>query len=172
MSEPLKVTFLWTVDDILTARRWHWRHICRLPYRRSIYIFSAFVAGLSIYSLIAAGPSWPTILFLIVLSYLYIGRRYEQRWLLRRQFKNHSDNHAEIEWLISPDKLWFNSHQSRSESLWTAFAEIVQTRDGFLFYRTNRIFHFLPRRACKSDSDFQLISQLAKAHSRKFTQLA
>lgn len=172
MAEPVRVSFLWTVDDALSARKWHWRHICRPPYRRSLYIFSAFIAALSIYSLIVAGPSWPTISFLVVLLYFYIGRRFEQRWLFRRESKNHPENHAEVEWLISPDKVWFNIPQSRSESLWTAFAEIVQTRDGFLFYRTGRVFHFLPRRGFQSDLDFQHLSQLAKEHSKKFTELA
>jgi hypothetical protein len=171
MAEPVKVTFLWSVDDVLTARRWHWRHICRPSYRRAVYMFPAFIAGLSIYSLIVAGPSWHAISFLVILFYLYVGRRYEQRWLLRRKFKNHPDNHAEVEWLISPDKVRFNNPQSQSESLWTAFAEIVQTRDGFLFCRTGKIFHFLPRRGFQSDSDFQYLSQLAKVHCKKFTQL-
>lgn len=172
MAELVKISFLWTADDVLTARKWHWRRICRLPYRRSVYIFSVFMAGLSIYSLLVAGPSWPSISFLVGLFYLYIGRQYEQRWLLRREFKNHPDNRAEVEWLISPDNVRFNNPQSRSESLWTAFAEIVQTRDGFLFYRTEKAFHFLPRRGFQSDLDFQLLSQLAKVHSKKFTQLA
>ncbi|HEY2114803.1 MAG TPA: hypothetical protein VGJ51_06920, partial [Candidatus Angelobacter sp.] len=137
MAEPVRISFQWTADDLLSARRWHWRHICRPPYRRSLHLLSALIAGVSIYSLFVAGSSPIPIAFLVLLLYIYVGSRYERRWSIRRAFDKRPDKNADIEWLISSDKLCVKTARSKSELLWTALTKVVQTQGGFLFYPVN-----------------------------------
>jgi YcxB-like protein len=171
MSEPIKISFEWTADDLLMARGLHWRHICAPPYRRSLHLLSAVIAGVSIYSLFVAGPSPIPIAFLVVLLYAYVGHRYERSWFIRRAFNKRPDKNAHIEWLISSDKLCVESPRAKSELLWAAFAKVVQTRDGFLFYPIDQIFHFLPKRGFLSEADFERLTQLAKQQAHKFIQM-
>ena len=171
MPEPVKVSFRWTADDLMLAKKLHWRHICGPAYRRSPHLFSALIAGVSIYSLVVAGISPIPIIFLVSLLYLYIGRPYERRWSIRRAFAKRPDKNADIEWLISVDKLCITSNRSRSELLWTAFAKVIRTRDGFLFYPIDQIFHFLPKRGFQNEADFERLTQLAKEQAQKFVQM-
>jgi hypothetical protein len=172
MAEPVRIAFQWTADDLMLARRSHWRYICRPAYRRSVHLFLAFIAGLSIYSLSVAGPSPVPIVFLVLLLYIYIGRPYERRWHIRRVFAKRPDKNADLEWLISSDKLCFKGPRSKAEFLWTAFTKVIQTQDGFLFYPIDEIFHFLPKRGFQNDTDVQRLTQLAQEHASKFIRMS
>lgn len=127
---------------------------------------------LCIYSIVVAGPSVVTSLFLLALVYLYVIRRYERRWWVRREFEKRPDKNSDIEWLINADKLQIKSSLMEAELIWSAFVQVVQTRDGFIFYSNEGVFNFFPKRGFQNDSEFQRLAQLAEKHAKNFSKMS
>ena len=170
--EPVVAQFQWTADDLLTARRWHQKHVCRPFFRWAVHITLVLIVAVSLYSLFRSGLSAIPVGFLVAAFYIYFLRRFEVRWLTRRQFAKRPDRNSEIQWSASPQGLSTAATHGRSDFQWTALTKVLHTPDGFLFYPTEEVFHFLPRRGFRDETDFDRLAQLAREHAPKFIAIA
>lgn len=75
---------------------------------------------------------------------------------LRRDFAKRPDRNSEMAWTIREIGLATKSTHGSSDVAWSAFAKVVQTADGFLFYPVSQIFHWLPRHGFVSDADINV----------------
>jgi hypothetical protein len=169
--EPIVINFKWIVEDLLAARKWHFRHICRPVFRWAIHVIVALIVAVSLFSLLRVGLSPIPIGFVTVAIYLYLIRPFEVRWAARRQFAKRPDKNTDIQWTVSPERISTLTTLGSSEFQWAALTKIIRTPDGFLFYPNEQIFHFLPVRGFRADADYQRLAELASEHASKFVEL-
>jgi len=169
--EPIVINFKWIADDLLTARKWNFRHACRPAFRWAIHVVVALIMAVSVFSLVKVGPSPIPIGFIAAGIYLYAIRPFEVRWFTRRQFAKRPDNNCDVQWTVTPERICTLTTLGSSEFQWAAITKVIRTPDGFLFYPNNQIFHFLPLRGFRDDADFQRLAELASQHVPKHFEL-
>jgi hypothetical protein len=165
MSDEVIVRFKWTADELRTGMKCHYRaqysQFVRVLFWSSLY-------GATIFGAIATFHSGTESSGFSALMYglcAIVLLRFVVPGTLRRQFSKRPDHNSEIEWRISDEGIKTKTNHSNAEQSWAAFAKVIQTKDGFLFYPTLRIFHWLPRSGFASDADFDRLSQLAQKNA-------
>ena len=163
MEQPIVIHFRWTADELLRAYGYHFRHTCRPAFRFALHFIFALMI-LAGYGLIRKGDA--TIVLGIGLIaggvYWFLFRRFERRWMVRRQFRKRPDRDIELEWQITADKIRAQSSLGQSEFSWQTFAKMVRTPTGIMLYPIDQMFHWLPRTGFTSDADFERCVALAK----------
>ena len=92
--------------------------------------------------------------------------------MIRWQFSKRPDRDLELEWQIAADKIRTRSDLGQSEFGWPTFAKMVRTPSGIMFYPTDQIFHWLPRRGFASDADFDRVVELARSKIQRHYDVA
>jgi hypothetical protein len=171
MQSPVTVKFRWSADDLYEAYCCHQRQRCRHAFRvlmnASIYSFVVLgcVAGVVAYR---AGDSWGFFLAIVLSSFLWWSRSYWYRWLVKRQFAKRPDRNVDVEWEIAPDKVLVRSPLGHAEYKWEAFAKVVRTPSGIMFYPLEQIFHYLPRRGFANEAELEQVAALVASRVHKF----
>jgi hypothetical protein len=94
-------------------------------------------------------------------------------WWVSRGFNKRPDANALVEWEISEEGIKTQvAGLASSELQWKLFIEVVETRDGFLFYSHKNIFHWLPFSAFERPEGIDHVRQFAKSHGLKYTTTA
>lgn len=168
MEQPVVIRFRWTVDDLLQAYRYHFRHRCRPAFRFGLhFLFGVLLIG-GILMLTTAGPKGKAPLpvslgFVAVGIYWFAFRSLDRRWSVRRLFNKRPDRDVELEWRVAADKIRTQSTLGQSEVEWQAFTKVLRTPDGVMLYPNDQIYHWLPRRGFASDAEFERFVLLAKS---------
>jgi hypothetical protein len=164
MEQPIVIRFRWTADELLRAYGYHFRHTCRPVFRFALHFIFALMI-LAGYGLIRKGDATIAlgIAFLAGGIYWFVFRRFERRWMVRRQFRKRPDRDIELEWQIADDKIRTQSSLGQSEFGWQTFAKMVRTPTGVMLYPIDQMFHWLPRAGFASDADFERCLALAKS---------
>lgn len=172
MDPPVAIRFRWTADDLSQANRYHFRHICRRPFRFGLHFIVALFFLFGVLMLTVPSPAGQTPLpvsigFLGVGIYWFAVRPFERRWAARRRFSRRPDRDLELEWLVDADKILVQSDLARSEASWRAFTKVVRTPHGVLLYPNDQMYHWLPRRGFADDAEFERFVDLAKGKLQK-----
>lgn len=168
MEHTTVIRFRWTADDLLRAQRYHFRHTCRPVFRLALHLLIA-LAIVGGYGQLQSGKSVAVGVVLLVGGiYWFAIRPFERRWMTRRQFAKRPDKDIEIEWLIAPDKLAAKSGLGHGESDWHAFTKAVRTPAGLLLYPNDQMYHWLPRHAFESNTDYDRVVELVKSRIKRF----
>jgi hypothetical protein len=162
MEQPVTIRFRWTVNDLLRAHRYHFRHSCRLVFRFGLHLIFALVI-LGGYGLYQSGKSFAGIAFAFGGVYWFTLRPFERRWMLRRQLNKNPARDIEFEWQVDSDKIFARSSLAQAEFSWQAFSKMVSTPAGVLLYPNDQIYHWLPRHGFASDPEFKRFVELAKS---------
>ena len=175
LENTLTLRYRWTVDDLLEAHRYHFRHTCRPALRLALNgLFLMALIGGAI-DLLQDGDGVAQCLSLASvcigvygLVYGFVLGPFERRWMIRRRFATRPDRDQEIEWQIAPEGIRIGSSIGRSECGWQAFSKVVRTPKGLMFYPNDQVFHWVPRRVFSDDAEFDAVAELAKAKASKF----
>ncbi len=92
--------------------------------------------------------------------------------MVRRQFRKRPDRDVELEWQIAPDRIRIHSSLGQSELSWQAFAKVVRTPGGLMFYPIDQMFHWLPRAGFASDAEFERCVELARTKIERHYDVA
>jgi len=166
VEQPVTVRFRWSADDLYQGYCNHRRQDCRRVIRT---LMSATIYAIAVLSAVGgifayrAGDSWGFCLILSLFGLVWWSRSFWHRRLVRWQFARRPDKDIDIEWEIAPDNILVRSPIGNSELSWKAFAKVVRTPSGIMFYPVNQIFHYLPRRGFTSDAEFEQVAALAKS---------
>lgn len=165
MEQPVTIKYRWTAEELIRAHGYHFRHSCRPVFRFGLHFIFALMLLAGVFVLAKDGikRGLVPVAFVVVGTYWFTLRSFERRWLLRRQFAKRPDKDTEIEWQITPDKVFIKSGLGSGECEWRAFAKMVRAPDGLMFYPNEQIFHWLPRSAFASAGDFDKVIELAKS---------
>lgn len=167
---PITARFRWTVEDLLTGRKFSLRLNRALVYFR-IALGVALLA-FAFWQYQIGSFSWVFYLALsITLPIAIVVRKTIQTWLLRRQFSKRPDANAQVEWIISDQGIVASTPLSKGEIQWSAFQKIVATPKGLLFMPNRQIFHFIPARAFETPADMENLKSLARQHATDFKEL-
>lgn len=166
--EPIVARYQWTVEELATAYRWHYRQSTRAFFKVAIILLAALfcVAGIGISfsgEYIAGGAI--TFFGCLVLLWWFVG----PESLARFQFRRNRNLHGDIEWQIFPQRIDIVAPRSKTEAEWSLFSKIVATGDGLLFYLRPQFFYWIPRNSFVNESDFEAVIDLAKKNSPQFS---
>lgn len=170
MAEPIKVSFQWTMDELLKAQRWHWRQQIR-PLFRALFWILVILPGIMCVGFILKELYADAALTAAIVFYFVAIFKIWRPWYLRRQFAKRPDRNTTMEWLIDADKIRAGSGLGHSELTWKLIIKVVQTPAGFLFYYQPQYFSWLPREGFTGEADVGRLSEMAKANAAKFRQV-
>jgi hypothetical protein len=172
VSEEISIRFRWTANELVQAHRWHFRHRVRPLLRWAFGLLAVAFVVFGTLELLKSRSFIPGGLLLLVGLYIPLSLFVIRPALARRQFAKRPDRDSEITWLFTSDSIEGAFNHGKSAFTWSALTKVVQTREGFLLYPTEQIFHWIPRHGFASASDFDRLSQLAQQRAATFCRVA
>jgi hypothetical protein len=166
MEDPIIARYRWTADELLLATRYHDR-VCRPAFRRAI---NAMFAGLLAVGVVGCFYENDLVYLVPVCGGIYwFGiRPFERRRMIRFRFARRPDKDQEIEWQFEPEGIRVSYANALSTCTWEHFAKAVRTPEGLLFYPTDLMFQWVPRRAFAGDAEFERVAELAQGKVQRF----
>ena len=135
-------------------------------------VVSVLVAAGSIVVLALEGLRLPDAVFFLLSiagAAYWLFMRSGMSWWVSREFHKRPDANALVEWEISEEEIKTQCKGlASSEFHWKVFLNIVETRDGFLFYPHRRSFTGC-RSAFERPEGIEHVRQFAKSHGLKYT---
>ena len=158
----MKAEFTWSANELIEARKLHWRHIVRLPFRIAAGFVVAFSFAAGVAELIL--HDWiPGIALVIASIYFVFFRSIDKRWAARRHFRSRPDKDAIMTTIFEDDVVQTTSSVGdRGESRWSSFHKAVVGRDGVLLYHNSQIFRWFPKHAFSTPEDFSQFIELVR----------
>ena len=168
MPDKIIVSFCWTADELITARKRHLRHVIRPVYRLLIILLMICIAIDGVRKIATQEETAFGVVLIMITIFLLTYPRLAGPWFSRREFASRPDCGAELGWSISEDALAVTSPQGSSTITWKALLKTVFTPEGVLLYTNSRIFNWLPRHGFKGDEDFVRLEDLARQNTQVF----
>jgi len=162
VEPPIVVRYRLTVDDLVLAAEYHFRHNCRPGFRYALYVLFALMIVAGVVALLRRDGVDLGILFLLGSIYWFAFVPLYRRWNIRRQFLKRPDRDVDVEWHVAGDLISIKCSLGQSEVKWAAFQKVVRTPQGIMLYQLERSFHCLPRTGFASDAEFERCFALAK----------
>jgi hypothetical protein len=172
MKHPIVARFRWTVEELLAARRWHFKHICRPIFRVGMYFIAAVALLAGVASILAKESPAFGWAILIGATYFILLRPLEVRFFTRYRFSKRPDSNVDVEWEFTSERICIRTPLSTSEIIWELFSKVVHTPTGMLFYPNDQIFHWVPRHAFANSADFEQITEVARSNVKRFYNLS
>jgi hypothetical protein len=168
VDDPIIVRFRWTPEELIAARRFHFRQAFRRPFRIGLNVCMATITVVGLLDL--APDRTPRVgLPLIAMGvYWFALRPVLRAWLMRREIRRRPDFGRMAEYQFFPDQIHSLSDIGSSEREWKAIMKIVRTPQGYLMYPIPNIFEWLPRHAFASELDFERFGELARARVAQY----
>ena len=166
MSEKIVVSFTWVADELITARKWHLRHLIKPVFRFLFLVILIWTAIDGTRKILAQTEEVLGAVLIFCSFFLLTYPRLAGPWFSRREFAKRPDCGAELSWSISTDALEATSPQGTSTITWKALLKTVFTPEGVLLYTNAQIFNWLPRHGFKNDADFARLEDLARSKTQ------
>jgi len=97
-------------------------------------------------------------------------------WFTRRatvkDFAKRPDKDMDLEWQISPDRLAAKTAVSSAETAWSMISRVLRTREGFLFYPNDKMFHWFPAHAFRDATEMERLAQIAQSRVQQYDHVA
>lgn len=170
MEEPVTIKYRWTVDELLMAQRFNFRHSCRpaLRFARYFIFFLMIVAG---YGVVNDGHRAFGIVLSLLGVYLLAIRPFVRPWEIRRAFAKRTDKDLELEWQVTSENISVRSTAHSADYTWPLVGKVVQTPKGMLIYSSDQMFQWLPRHGFADDHEFQRMAGIARSKVKRFYQV-
>ena len=158
--------YRWTVEELETATRYHWRRKVRAPFRWLFYGMLSAILLLGLVDLWMTGLSIQSAVLIVMPVYFLFLRRLEARWWRRRRFAKRPDRDAMIEYRVSPDGLSSVCEGlGESDNSWRTFSRCARTPEGLLLYLNEEMFIWLPSHGFRAPEEVERCAQLVEAGS-------
>lgn len=184
MSEgPVVVaSYRLTLNEFLDAQSMH-NHLFVEPRLKVLgfidsRIFAVFVGCISILRLaidISEGVVFTAfhllLLFLIVIAGLLLAWPWLQKRAFKRHFQQRPDRDRLVQYRVASEGVTSTTEGiGTGTNQWAAYAKIVRTSKGYLFYPNERIFYWLPKHAFASDGDADVLANMARQYAPKYIE--
>jgi hypothetical protein len=172
MDAPIKASYRWTVDELSTANRLHLRHLPRSKKTsREMWLLAPIAIPAGIYSLLTPGSRWLSVLFIIV-GASYAAFTALCRRMTHKHFATRPDRDMMVDWEFYPDRLVAKTEASVTKSEWPAIPRVLRTPQGFLLYKGEHLYYWVPTHAFNSTTEIDAFTLLAKSKTQKFEESA
>ncbi len=143
-ENAITATYTWTAEELIAAGENDFRGHFRWPHRVVLVAIgiAAIFMGWEEYT--ANGWSLYTMLFPLGGVYFLFIMKYHNRAAIRRQFRQRPDRNTEIIWTMADDGFRIQTNETDFHSKWSQIARVRQTRNGFILYQHETLFHWLP----------------------------
>jgi hypothetical protein len=83
-------------------------------------------------------------------------------FMVKKDFKESSLQNEHVVWTFSEEKIEVFTPQGESKFNWNIVIKAIQCKDGYFLFSARRIFHWLPRKAFASQTDFETFEKMVK----------
>ena len=173
MATLLTGQFRYTVDELLTALRWHFRRKRRRTAAMlSVYACFALVGAFLVWSF-GFDNSLGVVSLALGLgywAYWFLVRPRRLRSYAERVLQQMSVRDQKVRWELSSEGLACADPNSSTSFNWVSVYEAVETPDGLLLFMNEGIFHWLPSHAFER-ATWKAVVELTASQVRKFSTL-
>jgi hypothetical protein len=184
MAEDRTITssYRWTIDELATAYSMHEKVVLKRRRRtisNKIFGSRVFIGFIGIVALsrlvldVIPGNGFSGIDVFLAIVVVAASTCFAWPWLrkksLVRHFEKRPDRDKIIHFAVNKHKVTSGVEGlSEGNSEWSAFAEVVRTPEGFLFYPNDHLFHWLPNHAFASPEDADALAGMAREYAPKY----
>jgi len=163
-NEAVKVTFKFTIDEMIKAHRQY------LVVRKTVGKYdNIFVVALAVFSLMVIWINSLNFLTLAPLAFVFIFIISKDilyyRYPEYRMKKDASDFLQEIDACFLLDGIFMEASKLESKMEWSYFTVIYESSDFFFFERQKREYFGIPKRAFEDLEQMQVFREMAAANS-------
>ncbi len=167
VEPPIVVRYRLTVDDLVCAAKYHFRHVCRPGFRFALHVLFAMMIVAGGAAILRRNGVDLGIMLLLGGIFWFAFVPLCRRWTIRRQFLKRPDRDVIVERQVADDMIRSTCSLGQSEVKWAIFQKVVRTPEGIMLYQLERSFHWLPRTGFASDAEFERCFALAKSKIQK-----
>lgn len=164
-AEIVVARYRWTVDELRTAYRNHYRYSSSSARIVVIVLGAVGLVGSSVLFFTQSVPedvAIVPIVFGILLALAWFSRSLTvSRYSARSQFRRRPDQDIELEWRFGSEEIQTQSELGEARFVWSAMIKVVKAPDGLLLYSLPTFFNWIPRHAFASDADFERVAAWA-----------
>lgn len=181
METSIKISYRWSADEMLLLNNLHMRYSPQLrKIRRSSRNVAVFIIVIGVGALCTMGSfdqKWSVFtrgcgFVLAGVSLLAVPPVFMRVFMRRAVLKAYAkkpDRDMAITYQISEDGLSCKSDVGSSDMLWRIVCRVVRSADGFLFYVSDNLIHWLPARGFQEPADMDRLAALAKRKVESYT---
>ena len=180
----ITATFIWTLDDLIARKK---ALITRPGASGKSSIFSWLIYGLLALAIVWAVtkllnkqiiPSFTTIqgylpligMYLFLSIVLWATYDFIQKRKLKQSFLQSPDSNKSVLVTITSDEIVMKADgSSENRWNWKALSEVRKTPKGFCFFQAPKTVFWIPIRAFQSTNDIEVVSELARSLTPKFS---
>ena len=173
MDKPITVSFRWSAKEMLLAQR---LHMCYSKqgrmYRRIFLGGGVLFAILGIAGLARRQDFFATVFPLFLLAAVFLAMPLFRRRAVLKMYAQKPDRDMLVIYEISTDRIATRSEVVSTDMLWRTIVRAHRVPEGFLFYLTDRMFHWLPVHGFHDAADVERLAQLTKANIQQYHHAA
>ena len=167
-SNAIRVSYDWTLSELLTASRYHARTLCRPAFRWAAGFLAVLFVLAGILSLSRQGPSVLSAVMIFIGLYLLFLRRWINRLVVKRRFASSTSRDGRITWIIAEDGLVSEAEGlARTEHSWAMFVKVVHTPKGFMMFQSKALFNWIPYSGFANSADLHRMKELIREKVEK-----
>lgn len=168
MSDTITASFRWTADELLTAQRVHLNYSrFGRKLRRARVIIAPLGIAIGAAILVTKGFN-PLGFFVIIMSVLFLMFPLLARRMALKHYASRPDRDRLVSWEFSQDGIVSKTEISSSKMEWRMLSRVLQTKRGFLLYRNEQVFEWVPAHAFRSPGDIDALAEMARARVKRF----
>jgi hypothetical protein len=172
MEIPILASFRWVSGELLSAQRVHMRYSSSgRKFRRAVFITGPLAILFGIGILVTHGIH-PVGLFFIIIGAALLASPLFARRMTLKHYAQRPDRDMLVSWEFYPDRIISKTEASSASMEWRMISRVLRTKQGFLLYPNDRIFHWLPIHAFRQSTDIESFAQLAKSNVKHFDHVA
>ncbi len=172
MESLINIKYRWTEEEMAALSRYLHQASTGPKFHRLFQAAAVLMFVSGVFYLATGRSSAFGIISIASAIYWLFFHPFMLRWLVRRQFDKHPERGQEIEWQISPDRLFVRDGLGQSEFKWEALTKIVRTPGGFIFYSTDSVYCWLPHHGFTDTAGVERLSALAKSKVQQYADIA
>lgn len=171
MTPPITASFRWSAEEFLAG---HHMHMCYSPsgrkFRSATRIWGpgSIIFGITLLVVRDLHPMGFVFVFLGVV--LLLIPLFSRRILLKR-YDHRPDRGMLITWGFLPGRIESKTDASSGTMEWQMISRIVWSKQGFLLYPTDQLFHWIPVHAFRDETEAQNFAALAKSKVPQFEKV-
>ena len=177
MDDPISARYLWDANEMTEAWYAHnrssvMRPISRLMFRFVNLVYLAIPLGILIF--LAIRPDIPDltrrncinllVIFILLWCWsFFVQKRSFMRWRARRALRSVPQGAQVVTWSINTNELTNHTSVTSTTLMWPVFLKAVETPKGFLLYRSDKFYHWIPTSGFVSETEMVRFAEVARS---------
>ena len=127
-----------------------------------------FLIVMTLVSAFTHGKNFLTFGLLLFFGILFISIPLLTIWTAKRDFKKNPSANKTIRWQINETWLRNETEGTEAKFIWGNLIKVVERKSGFLLFPQQRLAHWIPKGAFRTDKEMDEFRNLVRKHGIKF----